>query len=70
MQNLISCSKAMSRTASSGPAPSSRPVDPEPLSIVKSLAKKLKLDLARYPRKSLIFTRVEAGLIRKLHERS
>jgi hypothetical protein len=44
--------------------------DPEPLPIVKSLAKKLKLDLARYRRKSLIFTRVEAGLIRKLHERS
>jgi hypothetical protein len=44
--------------------------DPEPLPIVKSLAKKLKLDLARYPRKSLIFARVEAGLFRKLHERS
>jgi hypothetical protein len=37
---------------------------------VKSLAKKLKLDLARYPRKSLIFARVEAGLIRKRHELS
>jgi hypothetical protein len=37
---------------------------------VKGLAKKLKLDLARYPRKSLIFTRVEAGLIRKRHELS
>jgi hypothetical protein len=42
--------------------------DPEPLPIVKRLAKKLKLDLARYPRKSLIFARVEAGLIRKRHE--
>jgi hypothetical protein len=44
--------------------------DPAPLLIVKSLAKKLKLDLARYPRKSLIFARVEAGLLRKRHERS
>jgi hypothetical protein len=42
--------------------------DPEPLPIVKRLAKELKLDLARYPRKSLIFARVEAGLIRKRHE--
>jgi hypothetical protein len=44
--------------------------DPEPLPIVKSLAKKLKLDLARYPRKSLIFARVEAGLIRERRELS
>jgi hypothetical protein len=44
--------------------------DPEPLPIVKRLAKKLKLDLARYPRKSLIFARVEAGLIRKRRELS
>ena len=42
--------------------------DPEPLPIVKRLARKLKLDLARYPRKSLIFARVEAGLIRKRHQ--
>jgi hypothetical protein len=44
--------------------------DPEPLPIVKRLARKLKLDLARYPRKSLVFARVEAGLIRKRHELS
>lgn len=44
--------------------------DPEPLPIVKRLAKKLKLDLARYPRKSLIFARVEAGLIRRRRELS
>lgn len=44
--------------------------DPEPLPIVKRLARKLKLDLARYPRKSLVFARVEAGLMRKRHELS
>jgi hypothetical protein len=44
--------------------------DPQPLPIVRKLARKLKLDLARYPRKSPIFARVEAGLIRKRHELS
>jgi hypothetical protein len=44
--------------------------DPEPLPIVKKLAKKLKLNLASYPRKSLVFARVEAGLIRRRHELS
>jgi hypothetical protein len=44
--------------------------DPEPLPIVKKLARKLKLDLSRYPRKSLTFARVEAGLIRKRRELS
>jgi hypothetical protein len=44
--------------------------DPEPLPIVRRLARKLKLDLARYPRKSLIFARVEAGLIRRRRELS
>ena len=44
--------------------------DPEPLPIVKRLAKKLHVDLARYPRKSLIFARVEAGLIRRRRELS
>jgi hypothetical protein len=42
--------------------------DPEPLPIVKKLARKLKLELATYPRKSLIFARVEAGLIRMRHK--
>jgi hypothetical protein len=42
--------------------------DPEPLPIVRKLARKLNLDLARYPRKSLIFARVEAGLIRRRRE--
>ena len=42
--------------------------NPEPLPIVKNLAKKLKFDLARYPRKSLAFARVEAGLIRRRRE--
>jgi hypothetical protein len=40
---------AMSRTATPGLAL---------LPIVERLAKKLKLDLGRYPRKSLIFARV------------
>jgi hypothetical protein len=44
--------------------------DPEPLPIVRALARKLKLDLACYRRKSLIFTRVEAGLIRRRRELS
>jgi hypothetical protein len=44
--------------------------DPEPLPIVRALARKLKLDLARYPRKSLVFARVEAGLIRRRRELS
>jgi hypothetical protein len=38
--------------------------DPEPLPVVRALARKLKLDLGRYKRKSLTFARVEAGLIR------
>jgi hypothetical protein len=38
--------------------------DPDPLPAVKKLAKRLSINLARYNRKSLAFTRVEAGLIR------
>lgn len=38
--------------------------DPEPLPIVVNLARKLGVKLERYPRKSLRFARVEAGLIR------
>jgi hypothetical protein len=38
--------------------------DPEPLPVVRALARKIKLDLGRYKRKSLTFARVEAGLIR------
>jgi hypothetical protein len=38
--------------------------NPEPLPVVRALARKLKLDLGRYDRKNLTFTRVEAGLIR------
>lgn len=41
--------------------------DPEPLPAVRALARKLKLDLGRYDRKSLTFARVEAGLIRLRH---
>lgn len=42
--------------------------DPDPLSIVGRLAKRLSIDLDRYRRKSLVFTRIEAGLIRRRHE--
>ena len=41
--------------------------DPEPLFIVKELARKWRVQPGRYPRKSLIFTRIEAGLIRLRH---
>ena len=44
--------------------------DPDPLPIVRRLAKRLSIDLARYRRKSLTFTRVEAGLIRHRRESS
>jgi endonuclease III len=38
--------------------------DPEPLPVVKEIARKLKIDLKAYDRKSLAFARIEAGLIR------
>ncbi len=38
--------------------------DPEPLPIVKQLARGLNLDLARHNRKGIAFARIEAGLIR------
>jgi len=38
--------------------------DPEPLPVVKMMADKLRIDLDRYERKSLLFARIEAGLIR------
>jgi endonuclease III len=38
--------------------------DPEPLPIVKRLARRLRIDLRAYERKSLRFVRLEAGLIR------
>jgi hypothetical protein len=41
--------------------------DPDPLPVVEELAKKLKVDLRRYNRKSLLFATVEAGLIRHRH---
>lgn len=41
--------------------------DPAPLPIVEVVARKLKIDLTRYKRKSLLFTRVEAGLLRNRH---
>ncbi len=42
--------------------------DPDPLPVVEGLAKRLRIDLTRYKRKSLLFVRVEAGLIRHRHE--
>jgi hypothetical protein len=38
--------------------------DPDPLPAVKRVAKHLSIDLNRYRRKSMVFARVEAGLIR------
>lgn len=38
--------------------------DPEPLPIVKEIARNYKIDLNMYNRKTLTFTRIEAGLIR------
>jgi len=38
--------------------------DPEPLPIVKEIARKVEIDLDAYGRKSLTFARIEAGLIR------
>jgi hypothetical protein len=42
--------------------------DPDPLPGVGMLAKRLSINLNRYSRKSLVFARVEAGLIRRRRE--
>jgi hypothetical protein len=42
--------------------------DPDPLPAVRKLAKRFCIDLTRYRRKSLVFARVEAGLIRRRRE--
>lgn len=42
--------------------------DPDPLPVVKRLAKRLAIDLNSYKRNSLTFVRIEAGLIRRRHE--
>jgi hypothetical protein len=42
--------------------------DPDPLPVVEMLARRLAIDLGRYRRKSLVFARVEAGLIRMRHK--
>jgi hypothetical protein len=39
--------------------------DPNPLPAVEMLARKLKISLRGYDRRSLLFARVEAGLIRQ-----
>ena len=38
--------------------------DPAPLPVVEELARKLEIDLGRYRRKSLLFVRLEAALLR------
>lgn len=42
--------------------------DPASLPVVKDLARQLSIDLARYRRKSLRFSRIEASLIRRRRE--
>ena len=42
--------------------------DPDPLPAVERLAKRLSVDLSCYRRKSMVFARVEAGLIRRRRE--
>ncbi len=42
--------------------------DPDPSPIVSRLARRLSIDLTHYRRKSLVFARVEAGLIRRRRE--
>ena len=39
--------------------------DPDPLPIVRKLARRVSVDLAHYNRKRLVFARVEAGLLRR-----
>ena len=43
--------------------------NPEPLPIVKKLARRYKIDLSKYNRRSLNFVRIEAGLIRLRKEK-
>ena len=38
--------------------------NPEPLPIIKKVARKYKIDLSKYDRKSLTFVRIEVGLLR------
>jgi hypothetical protein len=45
-----------------------RKSNPEPLPIVKKVARVYKIDLNKYNRKSLTFIRIEAGLIRLRNE--
>ena len=44
-----------------------RKADPAPLPAVEKMARELQIDLTRYKRKSVLFARVEAGLIRRRH---
>ena len=45
-----------------------RKANPEPLPIVREIARRRGVDLSRYDRKSLAFARIEAGLIRLRRE--
>lgn len=45
-----------------------RHADPEPLPIVAGIAQRLDINLEAYERKTLVFVRVEAGLIRMRHQ--
>jgi len=45
-----------------------RKADPAPLPLVEAMARKLRVDLAVHPRKSLAFARLEAGLLRRRHQ--
>ncbi len=47
-----------------------RKANPEPLPIVRQQAAQLGVDLSTYNRKTLTFTRIEAGLIRRRNESS
>ncbi len=46
-----------------------RKADPDPLPIVRKLAKEHAIDLDAFGRKTLSFVRIEAGLIRQRHRR-
>lgn len=43
--------------------------DPSPLPVLRPLAERLGIDLAAYPRKTLTFARIEAGLVRMRHRK-
>lgn len=46
-----------------------RPADPEPLPVVLETAAACGVYLGTIPRRSLVFARIEAGLVRARHQR-